>query len=236
MSKQINRQSGFTLVELAVVMIIIGLLIGGVLKGQELIGNAQVASTITQVKAVDAATSTFRDMYAALPGDIANATVRLPNCGTVAACTNGDGNQILNAAPNAAPGTEAQAYFVHLSLADLVTGIDPNGPADAWGTLFPGTPLRGAGFTVASATLGTQLAAQNAGARAGLYITIGASPAGAPAAALNPNQAARIDQKIDDGVPASGGVRANADACSNATTYTEGTPDQTCFLQIRIQG
>jgi prepilin-type N-terminal cleavage/methylation domain-containing protein len=57
MSKPIKQtsQAGFTLVELAIVMIIIGLLIAGVLKGQELIANARVTSTVAQVKAIDAA-------------------------------------------------------------------------------------------------------------------------------------------------------------------------------------
>ncbi len=75
-----SRQSerGFTLVELAIVMIIIGLLIGGILKGQELINNARVSSTAAQAKAIESGISTFRDKYAGLPGDLANPLVRLP--------------------------------------------------------------------------------------------------------------------------------------------------------------
>ena len=76
MSKPLKQtsQAGFTLVELAIVMIIIGLLIAGVLKGQELIANARVTSTVAQIKAIDAATSTFKDTYQALPG-----ILRTPN-------------------------------------------------------------------------------------------------------------------------------------------------------------
>ncbi|HIL28602.1 MAG TPA: prepilin-type N-terminal cleavage/methylation domain-containing protein, partial [Micavibrio sp.] len=84
-----KKQAGFTLVELAVVMIIIGLLIGGVLKGQELIANAQIASTVAGIKGIDAATSTFNDTYNAFPGDMSNALTRLPNC--AAPCANGNG-------------------------------------------------------------------------------------------------------------------------------------------------
>ena len=84
--KHMRAQAGFTLVELAIVMIIIGLLIAGVLKGQALIGNAKVTAQVAQIKSIDAATSTFKDMYAALPGDMLNATNRLPNC-AAAPCT-----------------------------------------------------------------------------------------------------------------------------------------------------
>ena len=84
----LKSQAGFTLVELAIVMIIIGLLIGGVLKGQELITNAQITATVAQVKSIDGATTTFKDMYNALPGDMLNPAGRLPNCAAaaVAAC------------------------------------------------------------------------------------------------------------------------------------------------------
>lgn len=71
---------GFTLVELAIVVTIIGLLIGGILKGQELLMNARVTTTIAEIKAIDAAMTTFFDTYNALPGDLANAATRLPNC------------------------------------------------------------------------------------------------------------------------------------------------------------
>ena len=67
--KNMRAEGGFTLVELAIVMIIIGLLIAGVLKGQALIANAQVTATVAQIKSIEAATSTFRDTYASIPGD-----------------------------------------------------------------------------------------------------------------------------------------------------------------------
>ncbi len=100
--RKTTTQKGFTLVELAIVMTIIGLLIGGILKGQELMQNARVTSTIAQVRSYEAATTTFRDKYDAIPGDMANAGARIPGC-TGAAGVN------CNPAANAAGATIAFA-------------------------------------------------------------------------------------------------------------------------------
>lgn len=71
---------GFTLVELAIVMTIIGLLIGGILKGQELMQNARQNATIAQVKSYQAAVTLFRDTYASYPGDYPAALTTLVGC------------------------------------------------------------------------------------------------------------------------------------------------------------
>ena len=236
-----RSQAGFTLVELAVVMIIIGLLIGGVLKGQELIANAQVTATVAQIKGIDAATSTFRDMYDAIPGDMLSPTTRLPDCAAAPCNVAGNGNGILANLPNVDPaGTEGEQFFVHLSSADLVTGIDPNAGA-VWGGEYPEAQI-GGGFFASSWTTGAGLLSAAAGARAGLYLTLTADPANAPAAttgSITPNQAFRIDNKIDDGQPATGTVRSFGTNCTVAgppVAYDETTPSEECGLHARIQG
>ena len=68
--KRVKRdQAGFTLVEIAIVMVIIGLLIGGVLKGQAMIENAKVKRVVKQADEIRAAVMTFYDKYGVYPGD-----------------------------------------------------------------------------------------------------------------------------------------------------------------------
>ncbi len=86
-----SRQQGFTLIEIAIVLVIIGLLLGGVLKGQELITGARVRNLIQQQDGVKAAYFGFLDRFRALPGDYAQATTTITNIST-AACNSGNGN------------------------------------------------------------------------------------------------------------------------------------------------
>lgn len=70
-----RNQSGFTLVEIAIVLVIIGLLLGGVLKGQEMIENARIKSVVNSLNGVSAAYNSYLDRYRTIPGDEAAATM-----------------------------------------------------------------------------------------------------------------------------------------------------------------
>jgi prepilin-type N-terminal cleavage/methylation domain-containing protein len=255
MSKPLKQtsQAGFTLVELAIVMIIIGLLIAGVLKGQELIGNARVTATVAQIKGIDAATSTFKDTYAGLPGDLTTPNARLPNCAANCGAVAGNGDGVLGtaAAPQAFGGAPAVAseqgeYFPQLNSADLLTGIIPANGA-AFGGVFPQAKIDGVGLIAGSvpvpslAVMPVALAALFTAVPSGLYLSITSSAtaaSGAGTLGLIPTQASRIDTKLDDGNPTSGSVIGyGAATCGTAAAgYITSTTTNVCGLYVRIQG
>ena len=84
-----QKQNGFTLIEIAIVLVIIGLLLGGVLKGQELIQSARVRNLISQQDGIKAAYFGFLDRFRAVPGDYNQAS---PNIAGVAGTSNGNNN------------------------------------------------------------------------------------------------------------------------------------------------
>ncbi len=249
--KNMRGQAGFTLVELAIVMIIIGLLIAGVLKGQALITNAEVAATVAQAKAIDAATTSFKDQYAGLPGDLTAAITRIPNCTGVCG-VNGNGDGILTGAlPGAAPTLEELHYFPQLATAGLLTGLNVTAAActAVWGDCYPAAKIGGGfnpGWSGGGALLtGQQGAPVVAGITAGLYLTLsdtsGAALSGvAGALPLTANSAARIDTKMDDSIPTTGIVMAGGNAAcvvgaGAVATYAENVAAKNCGVYIKIQ-
>src|SRR5262245_43449492 len=86
-----RKQAGFTLVEIAIVLVIIGLLLGGILKGQEMITQAKIKNVIADVSGVSAAMYGYQDRYRALPGDDKAAGGATGRWGTAATSGNGDG-------------------------------------------------------------------------------------------------------------------------------------------------
>ncbi|MDC8759878.1 prepilin-type N-terminal cleavage/methylation domain-containing protein [Janthinobacterium fluminis] len=108
-----RQQQGFTLVEIAIVLVIIGLLLGGVLKGQGLIDSAKVKNIIQQSNALSAAVNAYQDKFRALPGDDIQASTHVP---TTAGNGNGDG-QIGDGQPR-----EFALAPQHLALGGFITG------------------------------------------------------------------------------------------------------------------
>ncbi|OUR84206.1 hypothetical protein A9Q82_00165 [Cycloclasticus sp. 46_120_T64] len=125
----LNKQSGFTLVEIAIVLVIIGLLLGGVLKGQEMIKNAEIRSVITDVQGLTTAMYAYRDRYNAIPGDDALGVTH-----TSLTKSDGDGDGVIEA--SAAAGTDENEdvnFFAHLRAVNLLTGSGVTLPSHSLG-------------------------------------------------------------------------------------------------------
>ena len=127
-----RRQTGFTLVEIAIVLVIIGLLLGGVLKGQELINSAKSKNFINDFKSVPLLIYGYQDKFRALPGDDGNAGAHLGAAATLSPTNGTIGNGLIEGNYNASATTdETVAFWQHVRLANLAagpTGFSPPGP------------------------------------------------------------------------------------------------------------
>ena len=146
MLKTLRNKKGFTLVELAIVLVIIGIILGAVLKGQELINGAKTKRAYSQYREILAAVLTYQDKYGKLPGDD-NDTTLGARWVPPTYYTAGNGNGQLNGGAtgtNAAPGsmftcgaataTEICGQWDHMRQANIITGpLNGTNPTNAFG-------------------------------------------------------------------------------------------------------
>jgi prepilin-type N-terminal cleavage/methylation domain-containing protein len=117
-----TKQAGFTLVEIAIVLVIIGLLLGGILKGQEMITQAKIKNVVNDFNGITAAVNSYQDRYRAMPGDDLNAAGRW--AGSVSGGGNGQIAGLYNAATAGTytSAMESNLFWWHLRLAGFVGG------------------------------------------------------------------------------------------------------------------
>jgi prepilin-type N-terminal cleavage/methylation domain-containing protein len=200
-----RRQKGFTLIEIAIVLVIIGLLLGGVLKGQELINTARVRALNNTVDGITAAWFSFQDRYRAFPGDYLTAQA---NVNLLGAPDGGDGNGLVDA------DDERGYVWIHLEAAGYVTGgyITPIGiPVDQYACSPANCPDNGFGSGM-NLSYGTQV--QTATAVDAHELLTGR---GIPVEVL-----AELDRKVDDGTANSGAMQLGLGSTSGWTTTESG--------------
>ena len=117
-------KQGFTLLELSIVMVIIGLIIGGITVGQDLIRAAELKKIVTDSNKYKLAINTFKLKYNALPGDLKNAGSYWPSCDATPANCNGDGDGIVDNlwSPNDDNLEESWRFWQQLSDTELISG------------------------------------------------------------------------------------------------------------------
>lgn len=189
-----RRQQGFTLVEIAVVLVVVGLLLGGVLKGRELITTARIHSLAQQQRQLASAYRAFVDRYGAVPGDMASDTARRALGEPIE--TGGDADGRLQA-PSDGWG-ELNAVWEHLSKAGFIEGRfegREGGPPGADGRVSPRNAFD------APVVLAHHEGYLGAGA-ARLVLHLGQR--------VPPAVARALDQRVDDGSPVRGRLRSAA--------------------------
>lgn len=236
---------GFTLIELSIVLVIIGLIVGSVLAGQELIRSAASRAQITQIEKYNQAVNAFRSKYRGMPGDLyySLATKLGFNVGTNCTGQPGgrDGDGLIYAACNCdflTPASqligETGAFWPDLSTANLIEGTFPNGGLAQPDCLsipnWNASPVAG----LSAANIGNALPSGKIGYGTSVYVysiaganwyglsavsSIATSGGLLSSCSIPVNMAAVIDMKVDDGLPTTGNVVAQY---VNATTGLTG--------------
>jgi len=216
MAQKTNR--GFTLVEIAIVLVIIGLLLGGILKGQEMITQAKIKNVMADFSGISAAYHGYQDRYRTLPGDDPGAGRWTSPAGVVA----GNGNGVVHGTYNqscAAPGTtsgtnETCFFWDHLRRAGFVSGSGVLQPFNSLTGLIGIQTGDGAGAPAGTGIGPVLGGASGVGGFTGLVMC---------SANMPDKIAIAVDTQMDDGVRATGNVRGQLQAAPNPAAAVDAT-------------
>jgi len=198
-----NKQTGFTLIELAIVLVIIGLLLGGVLRGQELINSAKVKNMARDFQNVQVYIYGYQDKYKALPGDDHSAVAHV---GAPANPANGTQNGVIEGNwDTTTTGDESCAFWEHVRRAGLAPG--PTTANCAANNTYQPRNADGGLIGVQSASTLTTITGMT-----GAYAICSDAILG--------KFALQLDTTLDDGDPSTGSVRAITTGTSGAGMNT----------------
>lgn len=207
-----RHQSGFTLIEIAIVLVIIGLLLGGILKGQELINSARVKNLASDFRNIPLYIYGYQDKFKALPGDDSAVVTHLGTDATPATPTGTLGNGVIDGAWNqASPSTaESFLFWQHVRLAGLA----------------PGPTVTTAGDYAPTNSVGSRIGVQSAAPVTGIKGTYFICSAG-----IQGKFVKQLDTQLDDGNTATGSMMAGdtLPAATATASIVDATPYTVCM-------
>jgi prepilin-type N-terminal cleavage/methylation domain-containing protein len=206
-----SQQSGFTLVEIAIVLVIIGLLLGGILKGQELINSAKVKSLANDFRTIPTYIYAYQDKFKSLPGDDANIAGHLGGTATQATTPAGSqGNGVIEGNWWSATATdESYLFWQHVRLSNLAPG--PTAAADP--NYWPQNAMGGSIGVSSSPSTNIQITGMT-----GTYQICSTGILG--------KFVKQLDIQMDDGDTATGSMRAT----TNVTAASASAPTATAAI------
>lgn len=188
-------KNGFSLVELSVVLVIIGLIVGGITGGANLLHTSKLNKVISEFKGYETGVENFRLKYNAWPGDMENATSiwGTYNAGTnPTGVTNGNGNEKVDTWP------ERYQTWSHLAKSGLIFG-DYNGVGTGSGNASPGTNLPESGAVKSTFYVITATGGPHYGVSSNFLNLLGPFSGGQWNGKMKPSDVYYIDKKMDDG-------------------------------------
>lgn len=216
-----KKQAGFSLIELSIVIIIIGLLVSGVAGGQSLISQARLRSVLTEAREYEVNINAFKLKYDAWPGDMADAHDYFgDDCDSTASNCNGDGDSIIEFSDSAA--NESWRMWQHLVLSGIIEGsyTGENGSSgiyhSAIGVNVPAGPMKKTGWIVkhgvgTDTTSGGSVQARFVSGQS--LLVFGGHRDGnndiSGSAVKNIQDTYMLDLKSDDGLPHNGKLRSH---------------------------
>ncbi len=250
--KLLNRaKSAFSLIELSIVLIIIGLLIAGVTGGASLIKSSELRSVITESRAWSVAVNSFYNQFDDLPGDYS---------GTLGSIAGGDADGTIEYDSGADSDTgdhEGRNAWRHLSITNildtsviypiasnltLASAGDPGANAlSTFGEYVPASKIGSAGWDFDYNTTSTHNVVVLTGAISVItstYDLVNSTTNNLSSGAITPIDGLSLDSKYDDGLANAGSIRATgpnaSNVCSNGATYTTTTTTKACAMSFRV--